>query len=201
MAEVAERERGTSRSRWMRVFVSSTFRDMHAERDALVKHAFPLLRQACEARGVAWGEVDLRWGITDEDAAEGRVLPICLAEIEACRPFFIGILGERYGYVPDGPLPPDLVEQEPWLAKSAGASVTELEIMHGVFNNPAMAVAPCSTFAIPLSSKRSSILRCGATSSPKALPITPGWPRSKHAFARAVIRCAKGSVTPILLPN
>ena len=46
------------------------------------------------------------------------------AEIEACRPFFIGILGERYGYVPDGPLPPDLVEQEPWLAKSAGASVT-----------------------------------------------------------------------------
>ena len=84
----------------MRVFVSSTFRDMQAERDALVKRVFPLLRRACEARSVAWGEVDLRWGITSEDVAEGGVLPICLAEIDACRPFFLCLLGERYGWVP-----------------------------------------------------------------------------------------------------
>src|SRR5262245_57520875 len=84
----------------MRVFVSSTFRDIQDERDVLVKRVFPRLRDACEARTVAWGEVDLRWGITDEDTAEGRVLPICLAEIDSCRPFFIGLLGERYGYVP-----------------------------------------------------------------------------------------------------
>ncbi len=58
-------------SRVLRVFVSSTFRDMQAERDALVKHAFPLLCELCEERGVVWGEVDLRWGITDEETVPG----------------------------------------------------------------------------------------------------------------------------------
>lgn len=48
--------------RHIRVFVSSTFRDMKAERDYLVKVTFPQLRKRCESRGVVWGEVDLRWG-------------------------------------------------------------------------------------------------------------------------------------------
>jgi hypothetical protein len=42
-------------------------------------------------------------GIPDDFGAEtmeGRVLPTCLAEIDRCRPYFIGILGERYGWVP-----------------------------------------------------------------------------------------------------
>jgi hypothetical protein len=39
---------------------------LHAEREELVKRVFPELRKLCEARGVAWGEVDLRWGIPDE---------------------------------------------------------------------------------------------------------------------------------------
>ncbi len=47
--------------RVIRVFVSSTFRDMQAERDYLVKFIFPQLRKLCESRGVTWGEVDLRW--------------------------------------------------------------------------------------------------------------------------------------------
>jgi hypothetical protein len=126
------------RERSVRVFVSSTFRDMHAERDELVKRVFPRLREICEQRRVAWGEVDLRWGITDEQRAEGAVLPVCLAEIEACRPFFIGILGERYGWVPDD-IPADLVRQQPWLAEHRERSVTELEIVHGVLRDPAQA--------------------------------------------------------------
>jgi tetratricopeptide (TPR) repeat protein len=124
--------------RVIRVFVSSTFRDMQAERDELVKRTFPALRKLCESRGVTWGEVDLRWGVTDEQEAEGQVLPICLAEIARCRPYFIGILGERYGWVPDV-LEPALVEQEPWLAGRVGRSVTELEILHGALNNPVAA--------------------------------------------------------------
>ena len=48
--------------RLVRVFVSSTFRDIHAERDELVLRIFPQLRKLCEERGVTWGEVDLRWG-------------------------------------------------------------------------------------------------------------------------------------------
>jgi tetratricopeptide (TPR) repeat protein len=125
-------------ARVVRVFVSSTFRDMGAERDELVKRTFPALRKLCESRGVIWGEVDLRWGITEEQKAEGRVLPICLAEIARSRPYFIGLLGERYGWVPDA-IDPGAIETEPWLAEHAGRSVTELEILHGVLNDPDMA--------------------------------------------------------------
>jgi hypothetical protein len=82
------------------VFISSTFRDMQEEREELVKQIFPQLRRLCESRGVTWGEVDLRWGVPDEAKAEGKVLPLCLQEIEHCRPYFIGLLGERYGWVP-----------------------------------------------------------------------------------------------------
>src|SRR5712664_3823834 len=95
--------------RTIRVFVSSTFRDMQMERDLLVKKVFPQLRKMCEERSVSWTEVDLRWGITSEQAAEGKVLPLCLEEIERCRPYFIGLLGERYGWVPNS-IPDELVQ-------------------------------------------------------------------------------------------
>ncbi|MEK6324073.1 MAG: tetratricopeptide repeat protein [Acidobacteriota bacterium] len=124
--------------RVVRVFVSSTFRDMHAEREELIKRTFPQLRKLCEERGVTWGEVDLRWGITEEQSRRGEVVHICLAEIQRCRPYFIGLLGERYGWVPDE-IPHELIDQEPWLAEHRHHSVTELEIVHGVLNDPKMA--------------------------------------------------------------
>lgn len=134
--------------RVFRVFISSTFRDMQEERDELVKRVFPRLRKLCEERRVAWSEVDLRWGITDEQKAEGKVLPVCLKEIHRCRPYFIGLLGERYGSVPAS-LPPGLVDREPWLSGHAGRSVTELEILHGVLNDPTMAVCAFFYFRDP----------------------------------------------------
>jgi hypothetical protein len=60
--------------RAIRIFVSSTFQDMHEEREELIKQTFPKIRNLCEQRGVTWREVDLRWGITDEQRAEGKVL-------------------------------------------------------------------------------------------------------------------------------
>ena len=125
--------------RQIRVFISSTFQDMQAERDHLVKFVFPELRRLCESRGVTWGEVDLRWGVTDEQKAEGKVLPLCLEEIKRCRPYFIGLLGERYGWIPEA-VPPDLLEREPWLREQfqGRKSVTELEILHGVLRDEAM---------------------------------------------------------------
>ncbi len=125
-------------SRQIRVFISSTFRDMQAERDHLVKIIFPQLRKLCEQRGVTWSEVDLRWGITSEQSAEGQVLPICLEEIQRCKPYFIGLLGERYGWIPDV-LDAQLIEREAWLQEHQQRSVTELEILHGVLNDPKMA--------------------------------------------------------------
>jgi hypothetical protein len=65
------------------VFVSSTFHDMQAERDELIKHVALTLPAACERRGVSFGFGDLRWGITGEGSNRGEALPMCLAEIEA----------------------------------------------------------------------------------------------------------------------
>jgi nephrocystin-3 len=124
--------------RVVRVFISSTFKDMHAEREQLVKFTFPELRRRCRERQVDLVDVDLRWGITDEQKKVGKVLPICLAEINRCRPYFIGLLGERYGSVSEN-IDEELAEHEPWLKEHHRKSVTELEILHGVINHPAMA--------------------------------------------------------------
>jgi nephrocystin-3 len=126
------------KNRRIRVFVSSTFRDMQVDRDVLVKKVFPQLRKLCESRAVTWTEVDLRWGITEEQANEGKVLPLCLAEIERSRPYFISLLGERYGWIPNN-ISVDLLADQPWLKEYQKHSVTELEILHGVLNSPAMA--------------------------------------------------------------
>jgi hypothetical protein len=91
---------GAPESRIIRVFLSSTFRDFMEERDLLVRQVFPELRRKARERGVEVVEVDLRWGITEEESRQGKVLPICLAEINRCRPYFVGMLGERYGWVP-----------------------------------------------------------------------------------------------------
>jgi len=126
-----------SKERQIRVFISSTFRDMQEERNILIKKIFPQLRKLCEERAVTWTEVDLRWGITTEEASEGKVLPLCLAEIQRCRPYFIGLLGERYGWVPDS-IPADLLESQAWLKEHLNHSVTELEILHGVLKEEQM---------------------------------------------------------------
>ena len=128
-------------SRVVRVFISSTFRDFGAERDLLMKRVFPELRRRARARFVEVIGVDLRWGITEEESERGETLPICLREIERSRPYFVCLLGERYGWTPvAGQYPELLLEQQPWLREHAGGkSVTELEILHGVLNAPEMA--------------------------------------------------------------
>jgi len=44
-------------NREIRVFLSSTFRDMDAERTHLVKQVFPKIRAACSARQVGFTEI------------------------------------------------------------------------------------------------------------------------------------------------
>jgi len=46
--------------RTIRVFISSTFRDMHAQRDRLVKMVFPKLRERMAKRNLYLVDVDLR---------------------------------------------------------------------------------------------------------------------------------------------
>jgi telomerase protein component 1 len=70
--------------------------------------------------------VDLRWGVTEEETQQA--LEICLGEIDNCRPFFIGLLGRRYGWCPDEYVAPDEPRYD-WLRHfPSGYSITHLEM-------------------------------------------------------------------------
>ena len=73
----------TQRKGWktVRLFVSSTFKDMWNERDYLVKKVFPQLRVWCEERKLRLVECDLRWGVP-KDADTRDTLLACLSEID-----------------------------------------------------------------------------------------------------------------------
>ncbi len=76
-------------NRQIRVFISSTFEDMKDERDYLMKIVFPRLRKKSEERGVTLIELDLRWGVTEEEVMNGKVVQICLEEIDNSHPFLL----------------------------------------------------------------------------------------------------------------
>ena len=124
----------------LRLFISSTFIDMNSERDALTR-VFPQIKELCEQRGVEFVPLDLRWGITEEAAKEGRVIETCLREIDDARPFFIGIIGHRYGWAPQvsdlGEYGDDLMQKYPWLepAINEQMSITEMEMQHAALMN------------------------------------------------------------------
>ncbi|HTW91433.1 MAG TPA: hypothetical protein VMH22_06950 [bacterium] len=62
MTAGADRGQRTSRPRVHLLDIPRLFR----ERDILVKRIFSQSRKMCEERGVSWGEVDLRWGVTEK---------------------------------------------------------------------------------------------------------------------------------------
>lgn len=131
------------RNRQVRIFLSSTFSDLLEDREALVK-IFDILKLKAAKRDIHLSIVDLRWGITEEDAQNGKVISLCLEEIERSHPFFIGILGNNYGTTPtrdEFEKNPELRERYPWLDTAISndtnnsMSITEMEIQHGVLNN------------------------------------------------------------------
>lgn len=125
----------------IRVFISSTFKDMNNERDYLTDKIFPRIRHEAKLKGVNIKFIDLRWGITEDDAKQGRVVETCLREIENCRPFFIGLLGERYGWIPQsqdlGMFQDQLFAKYDWLKRDveAGLSITEMEMQYAALRN------------------------------------------------------------------
>ena len=84
------------------LFVSSTFNDMHAERDYLVKYVFPELKDWCFTQGLELVDIDLRWGITDQEAAMNQTVDTCLNIIRMNAPMLLlNLTGERTGWVPE----------------------------------------------------------------------------------------------------
>lgn len=126
--------------RIFRVFVSSTFDDLVAERDALQRGvevdgclregAFARLRRLCESHGTRFQAIDLRWGVSEEAAFDQRTLPLCLAEVDRCRnlsprPSFLALLGDRYGW---RPLPHQLTIPQ-WEAALSAVDASAAELL------------------------------------------------------------------------
>ena len=116
------------------IFISSTFNDMHAERDYLVKDVFPELREWCEERKLHLVDIDLRWGVTEEVSNSNHTVLACLHNIDESRPFFLCFLGQRRGWVPrDVSL--ETLKEYPDIAGVLGQySITEMEIEHALLS-------------------------------------------------------------------
>jgi len=100
-----------------RMFVSSTFDDFEAERDVLRREVWPGLRALCAEYGARFHAIDLRWGVSEEAAADQQTMNICLGEIERCqrtgtRPSFLVLLGNHYGWRPPPPQIPGAEYQQ-----------------------------------------------------------------------------------------
>ncbi|XP_019626894.1 PREDICTED: uncharacterized protein LOC109471895 isoform X3 [Branchiostoma belcheri] len=136
------------KQREIRVFVSSTFKDFKDEREYLIKKTFRELNRLCAERSVFFTYVDLRWGITKEQSDDGRTISICLKEVDRCRPYFICMMGERFGWSQKQDEPDKLLNASfdyaikhnddlKWIENHRfDTSVTQLEIQHAALNNP-----------------------------------------------------------------
>ena len=120
------------------VFVSSTFRDFHGERDILAGPVRERLDELIAPLGMRVELIELRWGvdtvsISDDDAA-AKVLDVCLAEVKRARPLFLGLLGDRLGYIPHALHARTVAAQVgvPQTQPVEGLSVTALEFGFGL---------------------------------------------------------------------
>ncbi len=118
----------------VRIFISSTFNDMHAERDYLVKYVFPELSVWCEKRKLRLIDIDLRWGVSTADSMANNTVLACLNNIDESRPFFLCFLGQRRGWIPESEdISESTYRNYPSIAEYVGkSSVTEMEIEHAL---------------------------------------------------------------------
>ena len=119
------------------LFISSTFRDMHAERDQLNRVVFPAFEERLKPRRCRVAPIDLRVGVeTDstqtERERELQILKVCFAEIERSRPFLLVLLGDRYGWVPGEDRIKAASSEAGFTPEDNGGSVTALEIEYGL---------------------------------------------------------------------
>ena len=125
---------GFQEKRNIRIFISSTFEDMDVERIELAK-TFRELSIKARSYYASLHAVDLRWGIQPGDS----VIESCLNEIKNSQPFFLGVIGDRYGSIPSiNEFYDNKILQEQygkWLgdAFAEGMSYTEIEMQYGAF--------------------------------------------------------------------
>jgi hypothetical protein len=130
-------------TRTFRIFVSSTFSDLKAERNALQERVLPRLRELCAAHGCRFQAIDLRWGVSEEASLDQQTMRICLGEIARCqqvtpRPNFIVLLGDRYGWCP----PPPQIPASEFEEISTRVSKEDRELLERWYHRDDNAVPP-----------------------------------------------------------
>ena len=121
----------------VKIFISSTFLDMESERNLLHQFVLPQLQRKAATRFVNIDFIDLRWGLTEEQINTKGQVELCLEQIKRCD-LFLGILGERYGSIPQdellNKLPPEYEDFVKEIGND-GLSMTQLEMEYGVLQN------------------------------------------------------------------
>jgi Domain of unknown function (DUF4062)/NB-ARC domain len=119
------------------IFISSTFKDMHKERDYLKEIVFPGLETELLKQYKSVLPIDLRGSIVDdieasEEEVEKQILQLCLSEIKRSGPIMIVLLGDRYGWIPPEEVMRKIKSEYQLTFDYKGLSVTELEIKYAL---------------------------------------------------------------------
>lgn len=146
--------------RQVRVFISSTFRDMHAERDHLVTFVFPELRERGEQLGLEFFDVDpggkdecrtMNAEVWHANGETANSWEYCRQWIDRIEPFFVCIPGQRYGWVTEprhfrNPADRQRQQQEPRLITTSKSATPSSTSAANAAATPACATRPCVSF-------------------------------------------------------
>lgn len=123
------------------IFISSTFTDMQGERDYIKKIIVPRLQDYFRNSDINIYTIDLRWGVDTasvdfDEKREEKVLDICFNTIRNHRPYFVGLIGNRYGWIPtkeriEGICSHFSGDDDFMREYTDGRSVTEMEMLFG----------------------------------------------------------------------
>lgn len=92
-------------SRCVTVYISGTPDDTKSERDQLMEFAYPYARAQCQAQGLEFNAIDLRWGIGKQSSIDDdhSIVQVHMTALERCiqnsaAAGFLYLSTETYGY-------------------------------------------------------------------------------------------------------
>ena len=124
-----------------KIFVSSTFKDMQQERDAIRVELSSKINQCVQKFEEGFEFCDLRWGIDTSDLSERdaaiKVMDVCFKEIDNSDSPMIVLIGNRYGWTLENEYLNEILKRIPKEKRKEfrEMSATALEIEYGAFSS------------------------------------------------------------------
>jgi|GEM_PF-2743586 len=111
------------------LFIASSFLDMYAERNYLINQVIPNINKELKRHNIAFTYLDLS-SIFHSNIKENEVLESCLDIFDLYQPIVIGLIGERYGWIPS--VTTNQKSKYPLLTNYPERSITDYEIQHSI---------------------------------------------------------------------